>query len=1356
MKRNLLIILYLFLNYFMFGQYNMQNLTVYDCQGTLKDSESNGLNPSWYSHNENFNFTICPPNALQTTITFISFSTEPNNDYLTIYDGPDNTYPILGGPFSGTNLPPQIISSGCITLEFISDQNVAEEGFELMWETDVSIPTAPNIMLPTLPSCSTSVLNIELSQAIHCDSVMTADIYINGIVNQTINPTALNCINDSTNMIQLNLSPGLNQSGVYDIYFSSFFTDDCSNIWELSSNMQFVINDCPLEVDLFSNNTTICLGDCVDLYVNVNGGDSNSYNYVWNPLWLNSPGIQTVCPTTTTQYIVTVDDNLGSTPTSDSITITVISPPQTQNNINLCQNSPPINLTASPIGGLWNGIGITDNINGTFNPNGLPAGNYTIDYGFLGCTDNMDITILEIFAGDDISACPNAPTFNLNTSLTTPGGVWSGNNIQANGDINVGGFVTTIQAIYTTPNGCSDTLLINVEGVNTQSDDTVCQNSGNHNLSFTPSNGTWSVIPNNPQQASLCQNPITNFPYHEGWESGLSGWSHDPNNDFNWTINSLGTPSGGTGPQNAKEGYNYIYTEASNPNNPDKTASIISPCINLSEYSNPVLHFWFHKYGAGQGGFIIDVSTDNGLSWNWNHWSVYGDLGNQWNEASIDLSNFNNSEVKIRLRVITGNWQSDVAIDQLSILAGPVTPAGVFLSNVANSGTHNLIYSVQGCDDYVNIYVKEINAGNDTILCPTQSNFNILGIPSGGIWSGTHIINQALGTFDPSLGNGLNLVTYSLNGCTDTAEYLVVDTDIQIDTLILCINSGIQSLDMNLVPRSPWNGIWNGNGIISTNFPGEFNPMNAGTGDHIITYSANTCTDSFIIKVLPSSYLQDTLICSSSNDVILNIDPAGGYWNGNGIINNNIGLFSPSSLSVGNHFVEYTSLEGCIDTFTIEIYDSPNLEINGLDNYYCFKDTLIYIVTNPSGGTLSGNGIIGNTFNPSLAGSGYHNISYSYGTGECAQTIDNIVFIENNILTSTFASKDTICSGDLSSIGVSANGGTSNYTFTWNNNLSNSFEHLISPSSTTEYIVTTSDGCSEDKIDTINIYVHPSFSLSFNTSEKKCYGETGFAEVIMTPNNNYIVEWNTSPPSNNNIIYEDVNKRYNINVTDLNTNCIISDTITIPGYDNIFASFLLNTTECISLLNSEIQCLNNSLLNPLELSNQSYWEMGDGTIINFENLVNPTHLYTDTGKFKIKLTLINKGQCIDTFSQEVCIISENKLYTPNIFTPDGDNCNDEFYISGLGIFENFNINIYNRWGGDPIFESNEILQTNTFEDNNLCNDNNTYVEYYKMGSWDGKINGKEAMLGTYSFIATYDTPNQEEKERIKGYIILMR
>ena len=193
----------------MIAQYNMQDLTVYDCEGTLKDSESNALNPSWYSHDENFNFTICPTNALQITITFTSFSTELINDYVTIYDGPDNTYPVLG-IFSGTNLPPQIVSSGCVTIGFFSDQNIAEEGFELQWETDVSIPASPIISLPIVPSCSTTVFNIELDQLIHCDSVATAQIYVGGQINQIVNATAINCTNDSTNTIQLSINPGLN------------------------------------------------------------------------------------------------------------------------------------------------------------------------------------------------------------------------------------------------------------------------------------------------------------------------------------------------------------------------------------------------------------------------------------------------------------------------------------------------------------------------------------------------------------------------------------------------------------------------------------------------------------------------------------------------------------------------------------------------------------------------------------------------------------------------------------------------------------------------------------------------------------------------------------------------------------------------------------------------------------------------------------------------------------------------------------------------------------------------------------------------------------------------------------------
>ena len=1356
MKKYLVIFCCSLVSNFLFAQYTMQDLTVYDCEGTLKDSESNVLISSWYSHDENFNFTICPPNALQITINFSVFSTEPTNDYLTIYDGPDNTYPVLG-VYSGSNLPPQTISSGCVTIGFFSDQNIADEGFELSWITDVSIPAAPVISLPNIPTCSTTVFNIELDQLIHCDSVATAQIFVGGQVNQTVIATPINCTNDSTNTIQLSINPGLNESGVYTIYFQSFFLDDCNNIWDLSTSTQFVVNDCPLQLDLYANNTTICLGDCADLYVNVDGGDSTSYTYVWNPAWNNSPGTQTVCPLTTTQYIVTVSDNGTSLATSDTITINVVPPPVIQNNISICQNENPITLTANPAGGLWSGTGIIDNNNGIFSPIELVAGNYTIEYGFSGCTDDMIITVLDIFAGNDISACPNSPVFNLNTPLTTPGGTWSGNGIQANGDINVGGFNTVITAFYTLSNGCTDTLLITVEGINTQADDTLCQQSGNYPLIFSPPNGVWSVLPDNPLLPSSCPNAITNFPHQEGWESGFGGWTHDPNNDFDWMINNGGTTSAATGPQSALEGLSYIYTEASNPNYPDKESKIISPCINLSEYNNPVLHFYYHKYGAGQGIFAVDISIDNGVNWIFGILYKNGDLGNQWNEASIDLSNYNSTEVLIRLRVKTGDWQSDVAVDQLSILGGPVTPNGDFLTNVASNGIHNLIYSIEGCDDFVDITVKEINAGGDTTICPAQGVFNIIGLPIGGSWTGNHITNPNLGTFDPSLGLGSDMLTYTFDGCIDTAYYNVIETTIQDDTLVFCNNIGTQILDMNLVPKTPWDGYWSGSGIVLSGTPGEFNPGLATSGFHNMIYMANGCSDSMIFNVLPSSVLVDTLICSTSPDIILNVSPSGGYWGGNGIINNSLGLFSPSSLSVGDHMVGYMAPNGCSDTFNITIYDNPVLNFSGFEDYYCFKDTLININVSPTGGILSGSGVNNYTFNPSVAGTGYHNITYTYGSGNCTQTIDTVIFVNNEFISTTYFTKDTICLGELTSIGVTVSGGTTNYTFNWNNSSSNSFEQLVSPTSTTNYIITSSDGCSDDNIDTIKIVVLPTFTLSFSTSVKQCSGEIGNAVVNASPNGNYNYEWNTNPISTTDSINEAVNRNYRVVVKDENTQCIVSDTITIPGYDDVFASFFTNTTSCVSLLNGEIQFLNASVINLNEISAISFWDFGDGTIISFDPNINPTHIYKDTGNFEVTLVLYNNGGCLDSFTTSVCLISENKLIAPNSFTPDGDYCNDKFYLFGLGDFINFNLKIHKRWGGDVVFESEEIIFTNNLSDENICNDNNPYKEYYKMGEWDGTLtNGEQAISGTYVFIANYYTPNESKIQVLVGNIILIR
>ena len=117
--RILICFIFLIVHVNLFAQYVMSNQTVYDCDGVLTDSEANTLNPGWYTNNENFSFTICPQGVSSIIIDFVSFMTEPNNDYVTIFSGPDTTYPILAGPYSGINLPPQIITNGCITIQIV-------------------------------------------------------------------------------------------------------------------------------------------------------------------------------------------------------------------------------------------------------------------------------------------------------------------------------------------------------------------------------------------------------------------------------------------------------------------------------------------------------------------------------------------------------------------------------------------------------------------------------------------------------------------------------------------------------------------------------------------------------------------------------------------------------------------------------------------------------------------------------------------------------------------------------------------------------------------------------------------------------------------------------------------------------------------------------------------------------------------------------------------------------------------------------------------------------------------------------------------------------------------------------------
>ncbi len=65
---------------------------------------------------------------------------------------------------------------------------------------------------------------------------------------------------------------------------------------------------------------------------------------------------------------------------------------------------------------------------------------------------------------------------------------------------------------------------------------------------------------------------------------------------------------------------------------------------------------------------------------------------------------------------------------------------------------------------------------------------------------------------------------------------------------------------------------------------------------------------------------------------------------------------------------------------------APNVtpSISGIDPLYLHTNNPALAILNPPGGVLTGNGVLGNTFNPQLAGIGVHQLQYNYHYGRCS------------------------------------------------------------------------------------------------------------------------------------------------------------------------------------------------------------------------------------------------------------------------------------------------------------------------------------------------------------------------------------
>ncbi len=431
---------------------------------------------------------------------------------------------------------------------------------------------------------------------------------------------------------------------------------------------------------------------------------------------------------------------------------------------------------------------------------------------------------------------------------------------------------------------------------------------------------------------------------------------------------------------------------------------------------------------------------------------------------------------------------------------------------------------------------------------------------------------------------------------------------------------------------------------------------------------------------------------------------------------------------------------GTPSSYTITVNPLPVITFSPMPQLCHTSPAFTLAQASPPGGTYSGNGISGATFDPAIAGIGTHTVTYDYTnpvTG-CSNS-DTTQIVINGFLTITVTPNNPfVCDGN--SVLLMSDGA---YNFTWlpNTGLSSTTGSNVvaTPVSTTTYTVsgTNPNGCMGSASVIVSVYNTPVLSVTSLPSEGCSPLDVTFGFAPLGPIDTNTLMWNfgdLSSADNTSVLTTPThtffnNGNYTIYLSALTTDgCPVSATDTVKAYLRPIADFYNNPIVGFS---------DNPKIDFIDLSTNAIawdWNFGDPASYNNNNsyLQNPTHFYTDTGTFIVQLIVFSNQSCSDTVEKPVIIYPEIIIYIPNAFTPNDNGLNETFKPIMSGIDEaKYDFYIYDRWG-------RILFQTNDAN-----------------AAWDGKYNGKDCELGVYVYFILY-TSMTGEKFKLRGHVTIIR
>ena len=354
------------------------------------------------------------------------------------------------------------------------------------------------------------------------------------------------------------------------------------------------------------------------------------------------------------------------------------------------------------------------------------------------------------------------------------------------------------------------------------------------------------------------------------------------------------------------------------------------------------------------------------------------------------------------------------------IYSGKGVLGNQFDPTIAGPGSHEITFefkNIYGCITSESTTVVVVGftpaqfTGDDSICTNSDSLVLSKGTPSGGVYSGTGVINGSF--FPANLAPGLQGVTYiytDVNGCSDTTQgkLKILDTQALSVSPVSALCLGADELVLNNV--LPKGGSYTGSGVNT----GTFKASSAGAGIHSISYSysgANGCTNtaSFEIEVHEPKNIQVVLpaeLCNNHEPLeISNIKPKGGTLSGPGVSS---GFFDASTLNPGEYYVVYSHIDNlnckAQDSTKVTVLKSPISSLE-LQQSLCTNDEEITLTGGaPAGGIYYVNNAEQKTFTPS-AGAGTYSLIYAVRNANgCRDSIERKLFVNEAPETPTITS----------------------------------------------------------------------------------------------------------------------------------------------------------------------------------------------------------------------------------------------------------------------------------------------------------------------------------------------------------------